>query len=97
MSTVGKNINEVERIAAEKADLLFAYGPNSSKMLKGAITGGMSAIKAAAFEDREKLADVLAQTVSPGDVLLFKGSRGMRMELILERFIEKIRVTEDER
>ena len=88
---------KVGRIAAEKSDLLFAYGPNSSKMLKGAITGGMSAIKAAAFEDREKLADVLAKTVCSGDVLLFKGSRGMRMELILERFIEKIGMSEDER
>ena len=88
---------KVGRLAAEKADLLFSYGPNSSKMLKGAVTGGMSVIKAAAFEDRDKLADVLAQTVRPGDVLLFKGSRGMRMELILERFVEKIRTTEDER
>jgi UDP-N-acetylmuramyl pentapeptide synthase len=30
----------------------------------------------------------LAEQLLPGDVLLFKGSRGMRMELILEGFLK---------
>ena len=79
---------KVGRIVAEKADLLFAYGPNSMRMLNGAITGGMSQAKARAFTDRDKLVQVLKQLTKPGDVLLVKGSRGMRMELILEKFLE---------
>jgi len=80
---------KVGRIAAEKADILFAYGPNSSRMLKGAITGGMSDTQARAFTDREKLLQVLTQIARPGDVILFKGSRGMQMELISDRFLNQ--------
>lgn len=78
---------KVGRLAAEKADILLAYGPHSSRILSGAITGGMDSGTAKAFEDRDKLVSVLKQMVKPGDVILFKGSRGMRMELLLEKFL----------
>ena len=78
----------VGRIAAEKADILLAYGPNGKRVLSGAMTGGMLDTKAMAFEDREKLVAALKRMAKPGDVLLFKGSRGMRMELILEGFLQ---------
>ena len=78
---------KVGRFAAEKADVFLSYGPSSERMLHGAITGGMSQARARAFTDREKLVEVLKQTAKPGDVILFKGSRGMRMELILESFL----------
>jgi len=80
---------KVGRIAAQKADVLLAYGPSSERTLYGAITGGMSANNARAFTDKEKLVEVLKQIAKPGDVLLFKGSRGMRMELILGKFLEE--------
>lgn len=80
---------KVGRLAAEKIDLLFAYGPNSQRMLKGAITGGMPATKAHAFEDRSKLVAALKQYAKPGDVLLFKGSRGMHMEIALDLFLNQ--------
>ena len=86
---------KVGRTAAEKADILLSFGPNSAKMQGGAITGGMSESAARAFENREKLAEVLTSIVRPGDVILFKGSRGMRMELILEQFLKNIRISED--
>jgi UDP-N-acetylmuramoyl-tripeptide--D-alanyl-D-alanine ligase len=86
---------KVGRLAAEKADLLLSFGPNSSRMIKGAITGGMSAANARAFENREKLVDVLTQISRPGDVILVKGSRGMRMELILDAFLNNIRTAEE--
>ena len=66
--------------------MLLAYGPNSSRMVMGAREGGMTA--ALAFADREQLITALKETAKPGDVLLFKGSRGMRMELALEGFLE---------
>jgi len=77
----------VGRIAAEKADLLLTFGPNSSRVISGAITGGMPDSKALSFEDRQKIASTLKRMAKPGDVILFKGSRGMRMELILEAFL----------
>ncbi len=78
---------KVGRMAAEEADVLLAYGQNSVRMLNGALTGGMAPARARAFTDRDRLVTVLRQLVKPGDVLLFKGSRGMRMELILEKFL----------
>ena len=87
---------KVGRLAAENADLLFAYGPNSPKMLKGALTGGMSNANARAFENAEKLADVLTNVARPGDVILVKGSRGMHMENVLDQFLKNIRKLEDE-
>ncbi len=76
------------RIAAEKADLVFAYGANSQRVISGAMTGGMTENQASAYEDREKLVSALKQHAQPGDTLLFKGSRGMRMELALEQFLQ---------
>ncbi len=80
---------KVGRIAAEQAEVLLAYGPNSVRMLNGALTGGMTPSKARAFTDKQRLTAVLRQIAKPGDVILFKGSRGMRMEEILESFLKE--------
>ena len=80
---------KIGRVAAEKADVLLAYGDHSLRLLYGAITGGMSQSMARAFTDKGKLVEVLRQMAKPGDVLLFKGSRGMRMEEVLEKFLEE--------
>ncbi|MBQ8834368.1 MAG: UDP-N-acetylmuramoyl-tripeptide--D-alanyl-D-alanine ligase [Oscillospiraceae bacterium] len=79
----------IGRIAAEKADMVFAYGPNGKRVLNGTITSGMPESKSRAFEDRDALIEALKRAAKPGDVMLFKGSRGMHMELILEGFLKK--------
>lgn len=78
---------KVGRIAAKKVDILLAYGPHSVRVLKGAITGGMQQAKARAFTERENLVQALKYLAKPGDVILFKGSRGMHMEYALEAFL----------
>ena len=78
----------IGRIAAEKADMLFAFGPNSDRVISGAVTGGMTDRQVDCFEDREKIVAALKRTVKPGDVLLFKGSHGMRLDLILEQMLK---------
>ena len=78
----------IGRIAAEKADLVLAYGPNSSRVISGALTGGMPDSRAKSFEDREELVVTLKRLAKPGDVILFKGSHGMHMELALEKFLK---------
>ena len=75
------------RITAQKADLLFAYGPHAKVVADGAITGGMDEKAVAAFTDHGALAEALKRAALPGDVLLFKGSRGMHMEISLEKFL----------
>ena len=78
----------IGRIAAETANLVFAYGPHGDRVVSGAITGGMDPMYIRAYEDREPLIAALRSLVKPGDVLLFKGSHGMHMELALEGFLK---------
>ena len=80
---------KVGREAAEKADVVLAYGPSSDRVLKGAITGGMPTNRVSAYEDQQRLINALKQMAKPGDVFLFKGSHGMHMELILEAFLRE--------
>ena len=78
----------VGRIAAEKADMVFAYGPNASRIVSGTLTGGMEESCTWAYENREELVFALKRVAKPGDVLLFKASRGMHLELILDAFLK---------
>ena len=77
---------KVGRIAAEQADRVLAYGPNAGRVEKGALTGGMAGGAARSFTDRDRLVVELKRIARPGDVILFKGSHGMHMELALEKF-----------
>ena len=79
---------KVGRIAAEKADLVFAYGPHAGRVIDGTLTGGMPETMGRAFDDREEMAKALKRAVKPGDVLLFKASRGMHLELVLDAFLK---------
>ena len=79
----------VGRIAAEKAELLLAFGHNSGRVISGAITGGMAEAKAKAYENRDEMVTAMKRMIKPGDVILVKGSRGMRMELILDQFLKE--------
>ena len=73
----------------EKADMLLAYGPNASRVISGAVTGGMPESRAKAFEDRDEIVAAMKPMIKTGDAILVKGSRGMRMELILEQFLKE--------
>ena len=77
------------RVVAEKADVLLAYGPFSDRTVSGAITGGMPSNLAKGFEDRNAMVSAMKRMIRPGDVILVKGSRGMRMELILDQFLQE--------
>ena len=80
---------KIGRIAAEKADMVFAFGPHAGRVLDGTITGGMPENMGRAFESREELAAALRRAVKPGDVILFKGSHGMHLEKVLEAFLKE--------
>ena len=74
--------------AAKNADLLFAYGPHSDNMKNGALSAGMDAGNVFASEDRQALVMELKKKAKPSDILLFKGSHGMHMEIALELFLQ---------
>ena len=72
---------EVGQLAAQTADAVFAYGAHSEQYVHGAEESGIPAVH---YPTHEALAEALKAYARPGDVLLVKGSRGMRMERILE-------------
>ena len=80
---------KVGRIAAEKADMVFAYGPFAGRVIDGTLTGGMPETMCRIFEDREEMAKALKRAAKPGDVILFKASHGMHLEQVLEAFLKK--------
>lgn len=71
----------VGTLAAQTADVLFAYGANSEQTVRGALDAGMKSAKY--FESHEELAQALKAELRAGDNLLVKGSRGMKMERVL--------------
>lgn len=77
---------EIGTIAAKNADILLTFGPLSVHTTRGARDAKCNAEH---FDSREALADALKSIAEKGDTILFKGSRGMRMELALERFLSE--------
>ena len=81
--------HKIGRVAAYKADMILTYGDLSRKIVSGAITGGVSQRNAMNFSTHEELVNVIKSRARKGDVLLFKGSHGVRMDLVLEAFIKE--------
>ena len=78
---------EVGRTAARfKVDLLIMIGEQASYVERGALESGMKKEQVLGATSRENAGRLLKQLTHPGDVILIKGSRGMKMEKILEAF-----------
>ena len=75
------------RAAAQYADRIFAYGANTEYLREGALEGGMAPEDVTCFDTHEALAEALRRAAQPGDALLFKGSRAMKMENVLKLFL----------
>ncbi len=73
------------RRAAQVADVIFALGPNSVHVARGAAENGGRVLT---FQSREEMVRALAREAREGDVLLFKGSHGMHLELVIEDFLK---------
>ena len=73
-----------EMVARRNVDALITLGKLSKFMNKKAKCFGMENLYHA--ESHKDAARFLKKIVSPGDVVLVKGSRGMGMEKVIERF-----------
>lgn len=65
-------------------DLLYTYGEHSKKTAEEAASCGFKGEKILSFDDREALARELSATLRPGDHVLFKASRKMALEQVIE-------------
>lgn len=71
-----------EAAAHHKVDALFARGPYAADIVAGAKAAGLA--HAQVIDKHEDIAREILAIAAPGDTLLLKGSRGMRMEGVLE-------------
>ena len=75
--TIGRYIQQ------STVDILLSYGEKARLICSeapGCCRGH--------FESREKLIEALLGVVDAGDAVLFKGSRGMRLELVVEALVK---------
>lgn len=67
-------------------DSVIAVGEKAAEIARGA-SGGKTRVMY--FEKKEDLYDKMNQLAGTGDIILVKGSRGMKMEQIVEKLLEK--------
>ncbi|MEE1227716.1 MAG: UDP-N-acetylmuramoyl-tripeptide--D-alanyl-D-alanine ligase [Lachnospiraceae bacterium] len=71
-------------VGKTKVDEVVAYGDLSKEIIRG-ITDTTDQMKVTHFENREQMGDYLLSIVKPEDVVLLKGSNGMKLSEIAER------------
>ncbi|MBZ5623563.1 MAG: UDP-N-acetylmuramoyl-tripeptide--D-alanyl-D-alanine ligase [Acidobacteriia bacterium] len=80
---------ELGRYAAEHGvDALIGVRGTARSMVSEAIAAGLPESAAWFFEEPADAGDFVRRWARPGDAVLFKGSRGVRVERALERFLK---------
>jgi UDP-N-acetylmuramoyl-tripeptide--D-alanyl-D-alanine ligase len=91
MLELGAASPELHRAAGAEAararidELVAVGGVNAREVADGAIAAGMPADRVHYVENSAAAADLAATLVRPGDVVLVKGSRGIRTEVVVDR------------
>ncbi|HYJ90503.1 MAG TPA: cyanophycin synthetase, partial [Pyrinomonadaceae bacterium] len=99
MLELGENEIEMHRevgrkIAASGIDRLIGIRGLAQELIEGAGQGGLVDVQFAANSD--EAAEIVAGTTKAGDVILVKGSRGVRTEKVVEKLLEKFPLEEKE-
>lgn len=81
---------DIGRRAGRYADALFTVGPRSVSIREGALAAGMRPDRIYEFSDSQSAGAFLKDFIGGGDVILIKGSQGMRMERAAEALLADI-------
>ena len=73
-----------QQVAANGFTILIAVGPLSEHMAQNAQTRG---VEVYTFENSNEAADKAQSLVQEGDLVVVKGSRGMKMETVVQRLV----------
>lgn len=92
MLELGEKAQELHReignqVALQHFDMLVAVGSLSLETQKGALESGMNLESAVHFDTVIEAIRFLAEQIRFGDIVLVKGSRGMKMEQIVDRLL----------
>ncbi|NLW28196.1 UDP-N-acetylmuramoyl-tripeptide--D-alanyl-D-alanine ligase [Acetivibrio saccincola] len=76
----------IGKFAAEQGiDYIIAVGDNAKSICKGALSMGVDKERVLKFENNKETSKFLGSFIKEGDVILVKGSRGMKMEEIVNK------------
>ena len=92
MLELGENEKAIHRETGEKLagsgiDKLIGIRGFATELVKGARDAGLT--DGVFAEDSDAAGDLLVQEILPGDVVLIKGSRGVRTEKVVEKLLER--------
>ena len=75
---------QVGEMAAKCADVLFTIGVRSRKTAEAALEHGLDESQIFQYEDARRAGRELQAYLQPGDIVLVKGSQGVRAERVVE-------------
>src|SRR5216683_2143898 len=81
--------HEAGKFTAEtgKIDWVIGVEGDAVQIVEGAVAAGVPRSQTKMFASSEEAAKFLAELVAPGDLLLVKGSRGVKMERVVETLL----------
>lgn len=93
MLELGEYSSEAHRqvggaVASKHTDHLVAVGEHARDYVHGALEAGMSEENIRYFTNQDEVISYLKNYLQPNDVVLFKGSRGMNLDKIIEGVFE---------
>jgi len=72
-----------------KIDWVIGVEGDAAQIVEGAVSAGVPRAQTRFFSSSEDAANFLSGFVAPGDLLLVKGSRGVKMERIVESLLAR--------
>jgi UDP-N-acetylmuramoyl-tripeptide--D-alanyl-D-alanine ligase len=72
-----------------KVDWVIGVAGDAQHIVEGAVAAGVPRAQTRFFASSEEAAQFLQGFLAPGDVLLVKGSRGVKMERIVEALLAR--------
>jgi len=82
-------------IAGMKIDLLWGVRGHGRELVEGAREAGMPAGAAKFFETSDEAATALAGEARAGDLVLVKGSRGVRTDTVVKLLRERYEIRDE--